>query len=440
MNSTKNLIIGGGLSGLGAAYHLKNEGHPDWLMFERSERVGGLCKSVKYDGGFTFDHAIHILYSSDPYASGLIKDLLSGNMAVKGRESWVYSSGEYTPYPWQANTFGLPVNIVKECLMGVIKATYEKEGCPGPANFGEWCYATFGEGLARHFMIPYNSKLWAINPKKMTDAWIKDRVMTPSLDEVIEGSLHRQEKDFGPNKVFWYPERGGIEALPIGFLPHLDREKIIYNTEVVKVLWKEKKVVSKDACEWSYDKLITSMPLPVLAGHMGPEIPPDLKKAAGNLEHNTVYAVNLAVKRDELSPYHWVYFPEEKYTLHRISFPKNFSTSMVPDGWNSITVEVSASKYRRVPTGDELINTVIDDLKNADVINNGDTIEVKSVLTLNPAYIIYNHTHPQDVNMLHQFLNENEIFPCGRFGDWEYLNMDHSILSGKRAAEKVLEK
>ncbi|MEE9164796.1 MAG: hypothetical protein V3U15_00880 [Nitrospinota bacterium] len=42
----------------------------------------------------------------------------------------------------------------------------------------------------------------------MTDAWIKNRVMTLSLSEVIDGALHRQKKDFGPNSVLWYPEKG----------------------------------------------------------------------------------------------------------------------------------------------------------------------------------------------------------------------------------------
>lgn len=37
---------------------------------------------------------------------------------------------------------------------------------------------------------------------------------------------------------------------------------------------------------------------------------------------------------------------------------------------------------------------------------------------------------------VHGFLEEKDIYPCGRFGMWEYYNMDHAILSGKAAAEK----
>ena len=167
-----------------------------------------------------------------------------------------------------------------------------------------------------------------------------------------------------------------------------------------------------------------------------PEIDPALLDAAGKLAYNTVYAVNLAVQREDISPYHWVYFPEKKYLLHRISYPGNFSPSMVPAGWSSITVEVSASPSREVPTGDKLIERVLDDLKDAKVLLDGEQVEVISVLTLKPAYIIYNHDHRKSVDSLHDFLKENSIYSCGRFGEWEYLNMDKSILSGKRVVEE----
>ena len=119
-------------------------------------------------------------------------------------------------------------------------------------------------------------------------------------------------------------------------------------------------------------------------------------------------------------------------------FLKNFSSAMVPDGWNSITAEVSASRYRKIPTQGKLVDAVLSDLREADIIGDNDVTEVKSVLILNLAYVIYNHAHRSNVDALHRFLKKNEIFPCGRFGEWEYLNMDHSILSGKKAAEEII--
>ena len=59
------------------------------------------------------------------------------------------------------------------------------------------------------------------------------------------------------------------------------------------------------------------------------------------------------------------------------------------------------------------------------------------MLELTPAYVIYHNQHLQDVDLIHEYLRSIDIYPCGRFGDWEYLNMDHSIMSGKRVAEEL---
>ncbi len=77
-------------------------------------------------------------------------------------------------------------------------------------------YRTFGEGITNHFMKPYNRKVWGIDPERMSSDWIEGRVLTPSLDEVIEGALRRGRPDMGPNARFGYPLRGGCEMFVAG--------------------------------------------------------------------------------------------------------------------------------------------------------------------------------------------------------------------------------
>jgi len=433
---TGTLILGAGLTGLSAAYHLGRQGDHDWRILEKAGRAGGLCRSLRDEDGFTFDQSIHILYSGDPYASALIQDLLGQTMQVQERRSWVFSDGVYTPYPWQANTFGLPHDVVKECLLGLIEVHLGRGAQRRPENFEDWCRVTFGEGFARHYMIPYNRKQWAVDLRRMTDRWIRDRVLTPSLDQVIDGALRRPERSYGPNSVFWYPRQGGIEALPDGLLARLEPSRIHLGNEVRSIHWKERKVEAADGRVWRYDRLVSSLPLAHLVAAMRPALPRELRDAAGRLEHNTVYAVNLGIRREDVSPYHWVYFPEDRFLLHRVSFPANFSRAMVPEGWSSVTVEVSTSPHRPVPTGKALVDRVLLDLQAAEIVRAGDETRLKSVVRLDPAYVIYNHTHGRDVERLHRSLLRHDIVACGRFGEWEYLNMDHAILSGKRAVEQ----
>jgi len=426
------IILGAGLAGLSAAYHLGE----NYEIFEKQDRVGGLCRSETLDG-FIFDYAIHILYSSDPYATRLIRDvLLKDNFHSQPRSSWVYSHGVHTFYPFQANTYGLPVNVVEECIMGLIRATYETEKRRHPANFEEWIYATFGEGIAKHFMIPFNWKCWAIDLKQMSSEWVRDRVIQPKLEEVIHGALADQRKGFGPNSEFWYPQKGGIEALPRGFLSYLDESRIHLNTEVVAIEVEKKQIKTATGDRVPYDYLISTLPLPSLVDLI-PHVPGEVAEARGRLEYNTIWAVNLCIDRPRISKKHWIYYPEKEYLFHRISFPMNFHPSMAPEGKSSITVEVGASKHKNVDR-ETLVEDVIRDLKKTDYLEDGSEILAHNVLELTPAYIIYHIQHRQDVNVIHDYLRSIDVCACGRFGDWEYLNMDHSIMCGKRVADQLL--
>jgi len=419
----KTLILGAGLAGLSAAYHLQG----DYEIFEREARIGGLCRSETVKG-FTFDYAIHILYSSDPYAAPFIKRLLGRNFHSQGRESWIYSKKTYTRYPFQANTFGLPKEVIKECVLGLIKAKYQRKA--KPRNFEEFILATFGSGIARHFMLPYNQKQWAIPPKRMNFDWIEGRVLQPSLEEVLEGALTEHKKGFGPNAEFWYPKKEGIAALPNSFLTKL--KNISLNSEITEIDLKKKRIEVNSSKRIEFDNLISSFPLPGLIDLIK-RAPASIKSAAQDLKYNIIHAVNLGIDRPIETEKHWVYFPEDEFLFHRLSYPFNFSKNNVPKGKGSITAEVSCSRYKKINLG-KLRETVIRDLIKLEILSKRDKILASNLLTLEPAYIIYDRHHRQNVKKIHTYLRENSVYPCGRFGEWEYLNMDHSILSGRKVA------
>lgn len=425
---SKVVILGAGLTGLSAAYHLDT----DYEIYEKESEVGGLCRS-RCINGFIFDQAVHAIYSQDEYATALIKKLLNGNLLSQARSSWIYSRGVLTLYPFQANTFGLPIEVVKECVLGFIEARYSGNERRRSANFEDWIYNTFGSGIAEHFMIPFNRKLWATDLKEMSIRWIGGRIPQPDLEEVLEGALSNQRKGFGLNESFWYPRYGGIEALPKAFLPHVGN--INLNQEVSAIYPDERRIVMADSCSRRYDKLISSLPLPRLMDMIDP-VPISVQKASSQLRCNKVYSVNIGVNRANISNAHWIYFPEQDFVFHRISFPMNFSPFMAPEGASSITAEISASASKEI-SEHGLVQRVIDDLILARVLEKDDEILVTDLVSLDPAYVIYNHSHNKNVSLIHQFLCDKEIYPCGRFGMWEYYNMDHAILSGRSAAEGV---
>jgi len=68
----KVVIIGGGLAGVSAAYHLLEY---DPILFERESSIGGLCRSFTQDG-FTFDCTGHLIHLKNAYVKELVAQLL----------------------------------------------------------------------------------------------------------------------------------------------------------------------------------------------------------------------------------------------------------------------------------------------------------------------------------------------------------------------------
>jgi len=287
-------------------------------------------------------------------------------------------------------------------------------------------------------MVPYNRRLWAYPLEEMSFDWIAERVPSPKMEEVINGALMPPEKKYGPNAVFWYPKRGGMEALVKALYNKIDRSRLKVEAEVVRICVKQRFVELADGEKVYFQKLISTLPLPYLVQIM--DAPPeDVRQAAQTLAYNTIYAVNFGLAREGVGGnFHWLYLPEDEFIFHRVSFPHNLSPFNVPEGRSALTCEVSASPYKAVDES-TIVGQCIEGLKKLGFIRGDNEILVSSTFKLSPAYVIYTKGHREAKARIRAFLEKNGIYSCGRFGEWEYFNMDHSILSGKRAAKKALE-
>ena len=419
-------IVGAGLSGLSAAYHLKE----DYTLLEKENNVGGLCRSTKING-YIFDYAPHILFTRDQYTRELFHKLLAGNLHVQNRRAYIYMQNTYVRYPFEANLYPLPEKTKKECIEGVI----DKPSLQ-PENFYDWIQTTMGPGIAEHYMVPYNEKIWKYPLEKMNTEWIEGRVPSPSIEEIKKGAEKPQPMEYGPNAEFWYPEKGGIQALPESLAENipvkLGAEAIWFNPSSSGV---ETQYV-KDGVEKiiESEKVLSSIPLPEIIKYMD-GIPDAVQEAAQKLVYNSLICVMIGVKRPNVTDKHWIYYPEAEFIFNRISFPMNFSTNTTPEDRSSILVEVT---YRnQLMDLEKTKKRVLRDLMKTGLMNKEDKIEVCEAKDFKYAYVIYDLKHGKIVKIIHDYLLEHNIIPIGRFGEWEYYNMDKAILSGKKSVERI---
>jgi protoporphyrinogen oxidase len=436
MAHRQNVILGAGLAGLTAALTLKEAGETDWVVIEKEDRPGGHARSVEVDG-YVFDYGPHILFTSDQRIEELIRDLLGDNLRSQERQAFIYHGayGLYTRFPFQAHLFGLPPELVKECLLGLVKATEKRaRGKFFPTNYAEWMRGVFGDGIAERLMIPYARKLWTVEPTTMDFSWIERRVPTPDVERILTGALTDDVDQVGATAQFWYPWRGGIEVLPRALAERVG--DIQLGREMQRIDTKRQAVVFSDGDEVAYDRLVFTLPLMDLPRWIG-ELPDEVREACQRLQYQGILNINLGIDRPAISDLHWVYFYEDEFPFHRLSFPANFSPHGVPSGKSSIATEIAYSPHR--PLEPEVATEqTIAALRAAGVLNPDDRIELVHIQQIAPAYVIYDLDHARSVERILSWLAGRRIHAAGRFGQWRYLNMDHTMKSGQLAAEAIL--
>jgi UDP-galactopyranose mutase len=146
--------------------------------------------------------------------------------------------------------------------------------------------------------------------------------------------------------------------------------------------------------------------------------------------------VNLGINRPRLTEKHWAYYPETDYIFFRISFPMNFAQNMVPPGASSVACEIAYGNGREVDRA-SVVDRVVADLRRSKVLAADDAVIFQEMIDIKYAYVIFDRNRKDAVQMIHDYLREHAVYPCGRYGDWSYLWSDEAILSGRRAALAV---
>jgi len=422
------VIIGAGLAGLGAARALrKKSGEYSVTLLEKEDRPGGLCRTAQQDG-FFFDQTGHLLHFRTKEFKRLVTRRLLPGLVERQRNSWVYSHNVYTRYPFQANLHGLPAEVVTECLYGFCEAYFRPRKRP-VVSFEDWIMAYFGPGIAKNFMIPYNTKLYQRHPSDLTPDCAGRFVPRPDLSQVIRGAVADSGERLGYNASFYYPREGGIESLVKAIARGV---RGLSTQREVRAIDLGRRFVTTDTGEvYDFDFLISSAPLPDLV-RMFAEAPPSVRKAAESLECVSVLNINLGI-RGSISDKHWIYIPEDRFSFYRIGFAHNFADSMAPAGCSSIYVEVSHPPGRSLNTG-RVVEKVVSDLVAMKVIQSEEDVITRMAIDIPYAYVIFNRARKPALGVIGRFLAKNRVFPIGRYGRWEYQSMEDAFLDGTATA------
>lgn len=417
--NNNTIILGAGISGLGAAYSLRQKGETP-LVLEKDETYGGLCGCFTIDG-FTFDRFVHLSFAKDERVLNIFntsaKRIITHipNPYNIYNRKWIKHPAQNNLYPLSAEEKSL---IIKDFLSRPNNVEADKID-----NYEQWLRIQFGNYFAEHFPMKYTKKYWMCEAKELETRWVGQRIYQPSVEEVIKGSQTADTPVTYYAKEMRYPASGGYRQF---FSLLAEGTDIRYGKEVTNIDTTKKTVKTSDNTTYHFTRLISTLPLNLYPSLM-PGMPEDIKEAARKLKATSGYHVSIALKTKDIPPYLWWYIYDEDILAARVYSPSLKSPNNAPEGCSSLQMEVYCAE--NAFTEQELKERTVGKLIEMGIIKEEDILFTHIGFEAY-ANVIFDKNIYVCREKVRKYLISQGIEPIGRFGEWGYLWSDQSLLSG----------
>lgn len=435
MSKSRNIIIGGGVTGLAAGYVT------DLPLYEAKDVPGGICSSYYLKAGETnprfhnpsdneaYRFEIgggHWIFGGDPTVLHFIKSLTP--VKSYNRSSAVYFPDEnlYVPYPIQNNLAYLGKSIAKKVISEISNAPNRT-----PKTMEEWLEISFGKTLMKKFFAPfhelYTAGLW-------TKIAPQDAYKSPvDMNAVKKGAYNQSSPEVGYNVTYLYPELG-LNDLAFTMS---NRCNISYEKQVVEINTVKNEIGFEDGSGVKFENVLSTLPLNKALDVSSIDMEPNSE------EYTSVLVLNIGAKKGKNCPeYHWLYIPYSKSGFHRVGFYSNVDSSFLPESSreskDSVSIYIEkAFKNGEKPSEKEISDyssSVVKELKSWDFISED---EVVHPTWIEVAYTWASPGSSWKKTAINE-LQKNNIFQIGRYGRWTFQGIAESIRDGFYAGSSFI--
>ena len=445
------LILGAGLAGLSASYHL---GHERCVILEKNTHPFGHIHSREWDG-FTWDEGPHVSFTGNPYVRELFSRSVRGEYDEYPVRTACYFHGHWIDHPAQSNLYQVPEPLRSECLKDFLATRGNITGKENPANYAEWLSLAFGATFARTFPEAYTAKYWTVPAKELTTDWIGSRVFYPQVTDVLAGAKGPLPEQTHYIKKVRYPRRGGYQSFARLLA---EGANIQYASSCEEIDLVRKSVRTSEGHTWSYTRLINTIPLPEFVKRCR-QATPKVIEATAALHCSSLLLVNVTAEHPSGIDGNWFYVYDDALLSTRIHLVERLAPSAAPTGRTGVQVEVYAGPERPFPAAAEAVSQqVLSELETMGFIESSKDTHVVAwpVPWANP---IFDTDRRSALNEILQWLEsyglrreEDDLSPitnwdinspamgdaavilAGRFAQWKYFWTDDCVLRGRQIA------
>lgn len=408
----KYLIIGAGISGLSFA-----QKKDDYLIIEKENEVGGLCRTI-HRNGYTWDYSGHFFHFKNEKIKKMFLDNISDeDLIEKKKNTKIFIDNQYIDYPFQKNIHQLDKESFIDCLYEL----YFRKESTHYDSFIDMLYGKFGKGITDRFLRPYNEKLYACPLNNLESGAMGRFFPYADFEDIIRNMKKNDNNSY--NDLFWYPKKGAETYIDI-LKKDIDNNRIMYNCTIEGIDC-DKKIAYTNRGSIEYEYLISTMPFNELCSILGINCKNDLSS-------NKVLVFNMGFDRQaDDTDIHWIYYPEKKYNFYRVGFYSN----ILNEDKLSIYVEIGFTEREKIDVNIELAKT-IRNLNKAGIINDHKLVDFYPII-IDPAYVHITEKSEAFRNATIDYLKNEQIFSIGRYGEWKYCSIEDCILMAYKLAEQI---
>lgn len=437
------IVLGAGIAGLSAAWQvgLLKGYHVD--VYEKSDRISGLCGFYDFNG-IRLDYGPHKIYSLLTGAMRAFQSVGAGRLKEISRKHKIILRGKLLRYPVELSqvlSIFTPREIA-ELGLSVAAAMATQPFSKEAVSFEDYCVNAFGGKIYEVVFKPLAEKVWG-DPKRLSADIAKRRIPAGNIYNLILRVLKLKSQSAKTSAdAILYPAHGfhdicdaiAEEIKKAGHAIHLKRRP-----EGIRLKESRIESVIVDGGEKRCDLVISSLPADELTGLLfGQDAATAGKKDLASTRHCVI--VYLLINKPRVLDEHWIFCADKDLLFSRISEQKLLSEVGFPEDETVICCDFTCEEGSPIWSApdENIIERCVSDLAKLGFIKKDDVADgrVARIPSFYPSYKIgYEAGREAMIEKLSRIEN---IICTGRLGMVDYCNVDHCMDMAIFAAESLV--
>jgi protoporphyrinogen oxidase len=425
-------ILGGGPAGLAVAFYAHKAGL-DSRLFEKSAHLGGLCRTLSHQG-HSYDTGAHRFHNQDREVTRDLRELLGDSLFQVSKPSKVFMGGRFIDFP------PTPIGMLRSAglrQMGrigfdIVRARQSRKEI---VSFADFAIQSFGETLAKRFLLNYTEKVWGLPPEQLSPAVATKRLSGMSLRSLFFEVVRPSNKTNHIDGTFLYP-RGGYGNIVKALIQVIPDDSLQVEHEITGLGASGDSIdsIMVNGSPYAPDgHVISSLPLTLTTRLLRDALSEEVQEASAQLRFRDIRLIFVRLARDRFTENASIYIPDRNLCVSRLYEPRNRCDTMAPQGESGVLAEIPC--FAADPIGElsnrDLYEKAVGELESLGLIDRKWILDWRHHY-LSHAYPVYSLEYEEKVDLIMNSLSRfKNLALAGRNGLFFYSHLHDQMRFAK---------